>query len=179
MQLNLSDVMNRRGISISILATLFLLGADKVSSQDSTDTAFAAFASDSTAWQQVLRYTVSALSPQIVASASDPTAQPWRLQLPDDPEEELIRTQLRTLLRARQVMPADTLVRTLTIGPLVIQNDTARVNVHFEETRKCLGTGRSTGFGWTTTVLVPRVTEQKIWGAAFSRSTLVGDRVPC
>src|ERR1043165_1917144 len=74
--------------------------------------ALAALTTDSTSWQGVLLYAVEALSSVLVSSATDPPAQPWRLEFPsDDPQEQLIRTQLRTLLRMRQVMPADTMVR--------------------------------------------------------------------
>jgi hypothetical protein len=136
--------------------------------------------SDSTAWQRVLLYTIEQLSPVLLSSASDPTTQPWRLEFPsDDPQEQLIRTQLRTLLRLRQAMPADTLVRSLEFGPLVISADTARVDVRFTETRKCPGSAKTTGFGWSTTVLVPREPKQKVWGMAVSRATTAGDRLPC
>jgi hypothetical protein len=140
----------------------------------------AAFTTDSTAWQRVLVYTVERLSSVLLASAADPTTQPWRLEFPsDDPQEQLIRTQLRTLLRMRQAMPADTLVRSLEFGPLVISNDTARVDVRFSETRKCPASARTTGIGWSTTVLVPREPKQKFWGIAVSRTTMGGDRGPC
>jgi len=171
--------MNRRNVTISIAIALSFLTAERLQSQDPTKQAVAALASDSAAWQQVLEYTVRALAHEIVSTAADPTAQPWRLELPDDPQKDLLTAQLRNVLHARQVMPADTLVRSLTLGPLVIANDTARVEVVFEQSRKCPGTGRSTGYGWTTTVFVPRVTEHKLWGTAFSRTTMVGDRVGC
>ncbi|HJP59423.1 MAG TPA: hypothetical protein VJ865_05475 [Gemmatimonadaceae bacterium] len=171
--------MNRRRVSLAVTLVFVLAAPRAVCAQNRIDKVFAALATDSAAWQQVLEYTMRSLIHEIVSSAHDPTPQPWRLQLPDDPEKELLRTQLRTLLRARQVMPADTLVRSLTLGPLVIQNDTARVEVVFEQTRMCPGTGRSTGFGWSTTVFVPRETEHKLWGPAFSRVTMAGDRVGC
>jgi hypothetical protein len=76
-------------------------------------------------------------------------------------------------------VPADTVVRSLEFGPLIIAGDTARVDVRFDETRKCPGTTRTTGFGWNTTVLVPREPRLKFWGAALARTTLAGDRVGC
>ena len=170
--------MNRRSISLSITLALSL-APTTVRAQTPTK-ALAELSTDSTAWQHVLAYVVGALSTQLVAAATDPAAQPWRLQLPaDDPQRQLLRTQLRTVLRARQVMPADTLVRSLTLGPLLISNDTARVDVDFDETRKCPGTSRMTGFGWSMTVLVPRVPQWKFWGAAFSRNSTHGDRMGC
>jgi len=147
---------------------------------ETANKAFAKLATDSTAWQHVLAHVVGALSPQLVAGATDPAAQPWRLRLPsDDPQRQLLQAQLRTVLRAREAIPGDTVVRSLNFGPLLISNDTARVDVSFEETRKCPGTGRTTGFGWSTTVLVPRVPRYRFWGAAFSRATTHGDRVAC
>ena len=95
------------------------------------------------------------------------------------PQEALISAQLRTILRMRQVMPADTLVRSLEFGKLVITGDTARVDVRFTETRTCPGTGKTSGSSWSTTVLVPREPTQKFWGAGRSASTRVGDRLPC
>lgn len=172
--------MNRRRISLSTTLALILVGPSVVHSQEAGSKSFQALRTDSTAWQRVLVYTVGALSSQLVKSGFDGTPQPWQIQLPTgDPQHQLIRMQLRTILRARQVMPGDTLVRSLEFGPLVIATDTARVEVRYEETLKCPGTGRTTGSGWTTTVLVPREPRQKFWGAAFSRTTTVGDRVGC
>jgi hypothetical protein len=171
--------MDLRTTSLSLVLALSL-GPTTVRTQEPAKKAFAELSTDSTAWQRVLAHVVGALSSQLVAAATDPAAQPWRLRLPSkDPQRLLLQTQLRTLLRAREAIPADTLVRSLDLGPLLISNDTARVDVHFAETRKCPGTGRTTGFGWSTTVLVPRQPRQKFWGAAFSRSTTVGDRVGC
>jgi hypothetical protein len=170
--------MNRRSISLSVALALSL-APTTVHAQTATK-AFAELSTDSTAWQRVLAYVVGALSVPLVAAATDPTAQPWQLQLPsEDPQRQLLLTQLRTVLRTRQAIPADTLVRSLELGPLLIAGDTARVDVRFEEIRRCPGTARTTGFGWTTTVLVPREPRQKFWGAAFSRTTAAGDRVGC
>jgi hypothetical protein len=170
----------RNPITLSIVLALLLVEPRTLRSQQTASNVFAALSTDSTAWQSVLVYVVGALSAQLVSGATDPTPQPWRLQLPaDDPQRQLLQAQLRTVLRARQVMPADTLVRSLDVGPLIISNDTARVEVRFGETRKCPGSGRTTGSGWSTTVLVPREPRQKFWGAAFSRTTMVGDRVGC
>ena len=148
--------------------------------QETSTTQLAALTTDSTAWQRVLIYTIGALSADIVASATDPSPQPWVVKLPsNEPQEQLIRMQLRTILRMRQVMPADTVVRTLEFGPLAIIGDTARVDVHYEETRKCPGSARTTGSAWLTTVLVPRDPQQKFWGAARSKTGTVGERLSC
>jgi hypothetical protein len=172
--------MNRHSWSLLIALAWSIAGPTTARSQESASKAFAELTTDSTAWQRVLVHVVGALSAQLVEAATDPTAQPWQLQLPaNEPQAQLLKSQLRTVLRARQVMPADTLVRSLDLGPLVIADDTARVEVRFTETRKCPGSSRATGFGWTTTVLVPREPARKLWGSAFSRTTLAGDRVSC
>jgi hypothetical protein len=170
--------MKLRRTSLSIALALSL-APTTVRAQTATK-AFADLSTDSTAWQHVLAYVVGALSVQLVAAATDRTAQSWKLQLPsEDPQRQLLLTQLRTILRARQPVPADTVVRSLEFGPLIIAGDTARVDVRFDETRKCPGTTRTTGFGWNTTVLVPREPRLKFWGAALARTTLAGDRVGC
>ena len=169
----------KRFINVSIVVA-FALAVPSAAHAQAPRKEFVALATDSAAWQSVLMYTVEALTGVLVRSATDPTAQPWRLEFPsDDPQERLIRAQLRTILRMRQVMPADTLVRSLDFGKLVIAGDTARVDVRFTETRTCPGTGRTTGSGWSTTVLVPRDPIHKFWEAGRSRATAVGDRLPC
>jgi len=172
--------MSPRRIGLSIALAIAVILPSVAYSQQSASKVFAALTTDSTAWQRVLAYTVGELSSQLVESASDPTPQPWRLTLPsNEPQQALIRTQLRTILRVRQPMPADTVVRSLEFGSLVISADTARVEVHYAETRKCPGTGRTTGSAWSTTVLVPREPRQKFWGSARARAVVVGDRIPC
>ena len=156
----------------------------QLNAQNAIDRVVAGLSTDSAAWQRVLTYVVTALSGELVRAAADPSPQPWRFQLPsDEPQGTLLFTQLRTILRARQPMPSDSVVRSLEIGPLNIQNDTARVEVRFTETRSCPGAERATASAWWTTVLVPRATfeqsRQKPWAAAFSRSTAVGDRLGC
>jgi hypothetical protein len=172
-------MMSRITGSISMAMTLSLLAPTTLRAQQGAAATFAALTTDSTAWHRVMVYVVERLSDELVNSAADSTAQPWELKLPADPQHALLEAQLRTILRARRAVPGDTLVRSLAIGPLVISNDTARVKVDFKETRKCPGTTRTTGFGWSTTVLLPRDPRLKYWGAARSRATLAGDRVGC
>ena len=171
--------MNRILTCLSLALTFSVVAPSTLRSQQGAAATLAALTTDSTAWQRVIVYVVERLSGQLVNSATDPTAQPWELQLPDDPQRALMQAQLRTILRARQIMPADTLLRSLKLGPLITSNDTARVDVDFEETRKCPGSSRTTGSGWSTTVLVPRDAQRKFWGAPISRATQHGDRVAC
>jgi hypothetical protein len=141
---------------------------------------FAAMRSDSVAWQRVLVYVIRALSPELVRAAADTAAQPWDFQLPPaEPQGQLLAAQLRLILRARPITPTDSVTHRLEIGALRIVNDTALVGVHMQETRRCPGTTRTTGSGWTDTVRVLRHPVQKLWGAAFSRGTLATDRVGC
>src|SRR5689334_17574515 len=104
--------MVRRRMSLSITLALAFAWPRVMLSQEASNKAFAPLTTDSAAWQRVVVYTVGLLSSQLVASATDPSVQPWRLEIPSgEPQEHLIRSQLRTILRVRQVMPADTLVR--------------------------------------------------------------------
>ena len=90
----------------------------------------AAFMTDSTAWQRILVYVVSSLSTHLVRTASDTSLQPWRITLPADaPRRAELEAHLRTLLRARTVVPQDTVAYELEIGPFVVANDTGRVRV--------------------------------------------------
>ncbi len=177
--LNCDSQLIKRAISISVAVTLALAAPTFAHAQEAPK-AFVALTTDSSAWQSVLMYTVEALSSVLVSTATDPASQPWRLEFPsDDPQESLIRAQLRTILRMRQVMPADTLVRSLTFGKLVISGDTARVDLRYSETETCPGSSKTTGSSWSTTVLVPRDPKLKAWGAARAGITKGGDRLPC
>ena len=162
-----------------ISLALAVSGPTVLSAQERPTSPLVALTTDSTAWQRVLAHIVGTLSTQLLDAATDPTPQPWRLELPDDPERQQLLTQLRTLFRARQIMPADTLFRSLEIGQLVISNDTARVDVRFTETRKCPGASRTTGFAWSTTILVPREPTHGFWGTASTPTIQGGDRLPC
>lgn len=165
---------------LAVALTLILNGPHRLEAQARPESAFVRLRSDSVAWQRVLGYLVSALSPELVRAAADASAQPWHLRVPpDDPQRNLLEAQLRTILRARPVASDDSVIHTLEVGPLSIVDDTARVQLRVDETRRCPGTTRTTGSGWMTTVLVPRHPQEKFWGAAFSRSTIVGDRVSC
>ena len=163
-----------------IALALMLGGAHRLDAQARPQSAFETLRSDSVAWQRVLAYVVSALSSDLVRAGADTSTQPWRVRAaPHEPQRHLLESQLRTILRARPVTSEDSVIRSVDLGPLSILNDTARVEVRVDETRRCSGTTRTTGSGWVTTVLVPRHPKEKFWGAAFSRSTIVGDRVSC
>lgn len=172
--------MNSCGAITSMLLAAALAAPSPVYAQKALGPALAPLTTDSAAWQRILVYTVGALSVELVASAADSSAQPWRLQLPArDPQARFLARQLQTILRVREPTPSDTLVRSLELGSLRISGDTARAEVRFTETRTCPGGARTTGFGWSTTVLVPRDRQYKVWGAARSRSTVAGDRAGC
>ena len=169
-----------RRIGCTAALVLLLAGSRQSWGQTPARDAFAALRSDSVAWQRVLDYVIRALSPELVRAAADTAAQPWDLQLPPaEPQRQLLARQLRIILRARSITAADSVTHRLEIGALRIVNDTALVGVHMQETRRCPGTTRTTGFGWTDTVRVRRDPKQKFWGAAFSRMALAGDRVGC
>ena len=175
-----TTLATRRCAYLAIALALTLGAAPRLDAQDRPKSPFERLRSDSVAWQRVLAYVVSALSSELVRGAADTSAQPWRLRMPpNEPQRDLLESQLRTILRARPATSGDPVVHSLDLGPLSILNDTARVEVRVDETRPCSGTTRITGSGWATTVLVPRHPKEKFWGAAFSRVTTVGDRVSC
>jgi hypothetical protein len=139
----------------------------------------AAFVSDSIAWQRILIYVVSSLSPHLVRTASDTSRQPWRIGLPpDEPRRAVLEAHLRTILRARPVVPADTVVYELEIGPLAVANDTGRVRVRTDLATRCSGTTRSAGYGNVDRVYVVRL-PPGVWSIARTEGVLHGDRFGC
>lgn len=139
----------------------------------------ARFGSDSTAWQRVLTKVVERLSTELVQAASDTSASPWRIELPhDEPQRPLLEAQLRAILRARAPIESDTVVRTLKLGPLRIEKDTARVDFQYWVSRRCPGTTQTTGYGNHETFVVPR-DPTGFWHAPRSISVTHGDRVGC
>ena len=165
---------------VALLFSFIGMRSHAVDAQSTFDRAVAAAGTDSAAWQSVLMHVVSGLSTQIVRVSLDANLQPWRFQLPDgEPQRARLEAQLRTILRARAAVSSDSIVYTLELGPLLIRGDTARVKASVSTTQRCPDTTRTTGSGWVETVLVPRHPRLRSWGAAFSRSSLVGDKVSC
>jgi hypothetical protein len=139
----------------------------------------AALMSDSVAWERILTYVVSSLSTHLVRTASDTSRQPWRISLPpDEPQHAVLEAQLRTILRARPVLPGDTVVYELEIGPLAVANDTGRVRVRTDFATRCSGTTRSGGFGNIDRVYVVRHPPLG-WSIARSQGVQHGDRFGC
>ena len=167
---------------VTVVATLVVALVAAGARTGHAQPAPAAQATDSTAWQRVLVHLVGrTLTTRIAAAAADTAvANAWELRLPaDEPQRALLERQLRTLLRARPPVPGDSVVRVLELGPLVISGDTARVEVHVDERRRCPGSAAETGFGNEETVVVPRDARTGWWGAARSPMVLHGDRAPC
>src|SRR5437763_11647166 len=107
---------------------LLFVGSQQVQAQVASRDALATMRSDSVAWQRVLVYVVRALSVELVRAAADAAGQPWELRLPPaEPQRQFLEAQLRTILRARAIRAADSVVRTLEIGELHIVGDTALV----------------------------------------------------
>ncbi len=138
-----------------------------------------AMATDSAAWQRVITSVVKTLSPQLVRSAADPAPQPWALRLPsEDPQSRLLEAQLRTILRARLPHASDLVTYALHLGPLRMDGDTARVEMHTDEVRRCPGSTATSGHSTTGDVLVPR-TENGTWGTARLGPVMHGDSFGC
>jgi hypothetical protein len=136
-------------------------------------------ATDSTAWQRVLVHVISSLSTQLVRSAADPSSQPYHIDLPaNDPQRALLEVQLRSILRARPPADADTVVYSVSLGPLRIIGDTARVQFRTSVTKRCPASTRTTGWSNSEEVLVPRGPSGS-WGAARSARVLHGDSLGC
>lgn len=170
----------QRGTCHAIALAFILSGALRLDAQALSQKELRRLQSDSAAWQNVLTYVVRELSSELVRAAADTSAQPWRIRVtPSEPQHQLLEAKLRTILRARPVASDDSVFQSLDFGPLVILNDTARVKVQAGTTRRCRGTTRTWGFGWSTTVLVPRRPPEKMWWPAFSRVTRVGDGAAC
>lgn len=169
----------RASLTLIVALSLMAAGLRPMEAQASQRTTPPEMSSDSTAWQRILVYVVGALSTQIVQAAADTAPQAWHLRLPsDEPQRRLLEMQLKTILRARPVTDSDAVIYTLDIGPLSIRNDTARVTVSVDVTRRCPGSTWTTGSGNVDDVFVPRA-PQGFWGAARSSRAIHGDRVGC
>ena len=166
-------------LTTAILAAALLTApARPLIGQDATAFLTRSF-SDSTLGQRVLTHMVGSLSTYLVRTGVDSNPQPWQLTLPDDaPHRELLLRQLRTILRARPALPTDTLIFSLTVGPLTVSNDTARVTVRMEFGKRCPGSGAIGGFVNTDSVFVPRHPRFG-WAAARSAGVRHGDRGGC
>ena len=153
--------------------------ASSVSAQPRRGALPTSFMSDSVAWERILVYVISSLSTHLVRTASDTSRQPWRIALPpDEPQRTMLAARLRTLLRARPVLPEDTVVYELEIGPLVVANDTGRVRVRTDFAKRCPGTSRSGGYGNDDRVYVVRH-PPGFWSIARTEGVLHGDRFGC
>ena len=167
------------------LATLVLVGAAvvidvaRVQAQVVPPELPAAFTSDSTAWQRVLTYFVGSISGTLVRSAVDPAPQPWQIGLPaDEPQRQLIRRQLQTILRARAVREEDSVFYSVDFAPLRVELDTAWVAVRSEMSRRCPGTAWTAGYSNIDSVYVARG-RSGAWEVARTRVVVHGDRPAC
>lgn len=134
---------------------------------------------DSVPWRPVIQYAISSLSGDILRAASDPTARPWRIVLPDSgPEWAQLHRHLVLALRAREPRSGEIDLDELTIGPMEMRGDSAWVRLTRTHTRQCANSGYATGYGNVENVLVFRFREQ-FWSAARSLGVLHGDRAGC
>jgi hypothetical protein len=170
----------RRVSAPAVALVLVLVASGQLRGQAIPTRALAAAKPDSNAWRSVVVHIVNRFSDEILRISTDTTARPWSIHLPpDEPQAPLIERQLTAILRARPVLSTDSVFRTLTIGPMKIVNDTARVVVSMNETRRCPGTTRTTGWGWRQTVFVRHWVKQKSWGVASAPTLTIGDGVLC
>ena len=161
------------------LFTVLLSGAGGVMGAYAQPAIPAALGSDSTAWQRVIVHVVGSLASQIVQAAADPMLQPWRIDIAlDEPHRVLLVAQLSRILRARTPVDGDSIVYAITLGPLRISGDTARVLFHSSVTRRCAGSTATTGWGNQMEIFVPRALPG-LWGAARSTVVVHGDLEGC
>ena len=169
---------NRVQNTTTCVLALLVLVASPLTAQ--TTDRMAALGTDSVVWQRVLAHVVKSLASNMVAASVDTSSQPWVFRLPsNEPQRELLQRQLRTLLRARAALAADSVVRTLELGPFAIVRDSGYVRMQFDLTRRCPGTSQTTGFGYTDSIVVPRDPRTQAWGAPRSAGGIAGDRAGC
>lgn len=172
----MSSIRSRSVLVAALLAITF--HTSSVNAQARPDALRASLRSDSTAWQRIIVYVVSHLSAHLVRTASDTARQPWRIALPPDaPQRRVLEAQLRTILRARPVLPEDTVAYELEIEPLIVVNDTGRVRVRTDFAQRCPGTSPSGGYSNVDRVYIVR--HPLGWSVARSEGVLHGDRFGC
>jgi hypothetical protein len=137
---------------------------------------------DSAAWQPILTQIIASLTHHIMRAALDTTPQSWRMTFPASglPWEQ-VETHLRAALRARAAAPDDTIVYDMTVGPLLVASDTARVELRTSMVRRCPGSSQLTGSGNVETLFVVRHERSGLhfWSAARSAGIRHGDRAGC
>ncbi len=140
---------------------------------------------DSAAWRPLLVYIIAKLSHNVLDAAIDPTPRPWKMSFPSTGANwPAIETHLRTVLRARPVVPGDSVIYELTIHDLTVSNDTARVQVITIVTLDCPGGAGQGGYTNRDDVFAFRFSPGRsqspsIWSAARTAGVLHGDRFGC
>lgn len=169
-----------------LVAALSLLPHQQAEAQARPNIRWGQSPPDSTAWRPLLSYIIAnTLSDNILDAAIDTTSHAWEMSFPAmGAAWPAIEAHLRTILRARGPLPADTVVWELRIGELTVSGDTARVQVHSGMTKRCPGSARTAGYGNRYDVFVVRhrassVGSTKFWGGARSDGVLHGDRAGC
>lgn len=140
---------------------------------------------DSAAWRPLLVYIIANLSHNVLDAAIDTTPRPWKMRFPSTGANwPAIETHLRTVLRAREVLPGDSVVYELTIHDLTVSADTARVQVITSVAWDCPGGARQGGYTNRDDVFAFRFSAWRpespsVWSAARSAGVLHGDRFGC
>ena len=137
---------------------------------------------DSAAWTPILAYVMRSLAHHTTRAALDTTTQAWHMTLPDSaPKWRGVETQLRLALRARAVAPADSIFFELRLGPMQVDNDTARAVFTTSMTRRCANSNQTTGYGNHEIIYAFRFGSGRLsaWSSGRSDGVRHGDRVGC
>lgn len=140
---------------------------------------------DSAAWRPMLIYIIAKLSHNVLDAAIDTNPRPWKMSFPSTGANwPAIETHLRTVLRAREVLPGDSIVYELRIHDMTVSADTARVQVITGVTLDCPGGTGQGGYTNRDDVFAFRFSPGRslspsVWSAARSAGVLHGDRFGC
>src|SRR5688572_9664249 len=93
---------------------------------------------DTSVWRPVLQFVIDELAPSRRLIANDTFATPWYMTLPSTaPPWPTVERDLRTLLRARDVLPEHVYVYNLIVDRMTLSGDTAKLQVTMGTLRRC------------------------------------------
>lgn len=135
---------------------------------------------DSMIWDRVLVHLWETFAHELRTASLDARPVAWTMSFPASGLPwARVEAHLRLALRARQPVPADSVVRTLEFGAITIANDTARVTIITDHALRCPGDERPGGWRNTHDVIVPYFRDGGTWGVARTRSVRHADRFGC
>ena len=189
----MARLMRRAGRMRSVLRVATLLAflvatplaaqrdpAQRAASQARFDSLRVRARSDSAARMRVLEFMWERLAPHLLRAAMDTATQAWVFRLPaEDPLTPQVEAHLRTALRAREPLPADTAVFVLTLTPAVVAADTTRATLTLDYEHRCAPGARAGGWGTVYPLFAPRIGAGGPWGPARAPRIVEGARALC